>query len=201
MDETARPTMRCLGSAAPAARADVERQGRLTDLLAAALYEGGTFSAIVAVLHAFRVPPTTWLRACGTQAHGTALARVLDEYLAAADRHCGLRSTEDGEEEDAGTHEVLGTYRARMLGEALDDAADLAVRAALAALREVGASAATGGTSLVARLLRECAAFHRSALMHPSLPELSREATAPSAFDIELLLADAQTPHVAMPSS
>ncbi|MER7047946.1 B12-binding domain-containing radical SAM protein [Streptomyces jumonjinensis] len=175
------------------------RDCRVMDLLVASLYNGGVFAAVLAVLRAHEVSPMTWLEECLSQPHGDNLARVLGEFLKETDEQlwddrqdlmryatANVDRYIDGE---LGNN-LLYTYRMRMISEALEDLAKVAVRAALTVLRRAGAR--TGGSSLVARLVREGAAYHRLKLsqVFTSEPPAALEQIAD--FDIDLLLEDAQ---------
>lgn len=61
------------------------RECRVMDLLVSALYNGGAFGTIVAMLRAHHVSPMTWLQRCLTLEHGPDLARVLDGFLEETD--------------------------------------------------------------------------------------------------------------------
>ncbi|MFI8437132.1 B12-binding domain-containing radical SAM protein [Streptomyces sp. NPDC079020] len=175
------------------------RECRVMDLLVASLYNGGVFGTILAVLRAHRISPMTWLAECRSQWHGEDLTRVITEFLAEtneqlwADRQDLMRFATanvdryiDGE---LGNN-LLYTYRMRMISEALEDLADVAVRAALAVLRRTGA--ATGSSALVARIVREGAAYHRLKLSQVFTTEPPGVLEQVANFDIDHLLEDAR---------
>ncbi|MET8831304.1 cobalamin-dependent protein [Streptomyces sp. NPDC004610] len=176
------------------------RECRLMDLLVASLYNSGAFGTILAVLRAHEISPMTWLEECRSQQHGENLTRVLNGFLAATDEQlwddrqdlmryatANVDRYIDGE---LGNN-LLYTYRMRMISEALEDLTDVAVRAALAVLRRAGAR--TRSTSLVARLIREGATYHRLKLSQVFTPEPPAALKQIADFDIELLLEDART--------
>ncbi|MFE7129340.1 B12-binding domain-containing radical SAM protein [Streptomyces sp. NPDC057638] len=176
------------------------RECRVMDLLVASLYNGGVFGALLAVLRAHNVSPMTWLEECLGQPHGESLARVLNEFLQETDtqlwddRQDLMRFATAHVDRYIGGelgNNLLYTYRMRMISEALENLAAVAVRAALAVLRRAGA--ATGTSSLVARLVREGAAYHRLKLSQVFTTEPPAVLRQTAYFDIDLLLEDART--------
>jgi hypothetical protein len=178
---------------------DEYRECRVMDLLVASLYNGGVFGAILAVLRAHGVSPMTWLEECLVQEHGPKLTHVLAAFLKEtdeqlfSDRQDLIRFAKANVDRyisgELGNN-LLYTYRMRMISEALEDLADVAVRAALTVLRRTGA--ATGASSYVARIVREGAAFHRLKLSQVFVTDPPSELEQVAAFDIERLLADAR---------
>ncbi|MGX1976338.1 B12-binding domain-containing radical SAM protein [Streptomyces kronopolitis] len=175
------------------------RECRVMDLLLASLYNGGVFGTILAILRAHKISPMTWLEECRGQQHGKDLNRVLSEFLAETDeqlwdgRQDLMRfATANVDRYVSGElgNNLLYTYRMRMISEALEDLTDVAVRAALTALRRIGA--ATGGPSLVARMVREGAAYHRLKLSQVFTAEPPAILEQVADFDIDRLLQDAR---------
>lgn len=175
------------------------RECRVMDLLVASLYNGGVFGTILAILRAHQVSPMTWLEECRSQPHGKNLTRVLSEFLAETDEQLWTERQDlmrfatanvdryiDGE---LGNN-LLYTYRMRMISEALEDLAAVAVQAALAVLRRAGA--VTGSSSLVARVVREGAAYHRLKLSQVFITEPPGVLEQVANFNIDQLLEEAQ---------
>ncbi|NNN34638.1 radical SAM protein [Streptomyces sp. S3(2020)] len=173
------------------------RECRVMDLLVSALYNGGVFGTIVAMLRAHHVSPMTWLQRCLKLEHGPDLARVLEGFLEETDsqlfdsrEELMSYATANVDRYISGElgNNLLYTYRIRMISEALDDLADLGVRAALDVLRAAGAT--TGASSLVARVVREGATFHRLKLSEVFVSDPPEKLTQVAVFDIERLLRD-----------
>ncbi|PAZ12272.1 hypothetical protein CLM62_30985 [Streptomyces sp. SA15] len=173
------------------------RECRIVDLFVASLYNGGVFGTIVAMLRAHGVSPMTWVKRCLRLEHGENLARVLAGFLEDTDSQLfDVReelmsyATANVDRYISGElgNNLLYTYRMRMISEALDDLADLAVRAALHVLSMVGVG--TGANSLAARVVREGAAYHRLKLSEVFRPDPPETLTQLAAFDIERLLHD-----------
>ncbi|KOV56851.1 B12-binding domain-containing radical SAM protein [Streptomyces sp. MMG1121] len=175
------------------------RECRVMNLLLASLYNGGTFAVLLAVLRAHWISPMRWLELARTLAHGPALATVLKEFAAETDGQLWddradllTYATEHTDEYVAGRlgNNLLYTYRTRIISEALEDTADLAARACLTALREIGVGA--GGGSLIEALVRESAEYHRlvlSDIFRTDPPEVLRQTAR---FDLDELLATAR---------
>ncbi|MCG7202349.1 B12-binding domain-containing radical SAM protein [Streptomyces arenae] len=178
---------------------DEYRECRVMDLLVSSLYNGGVFGTIVAVLRAHRIEPMTWLEECLSQWHGPQMETVLDDFLWETDEQLwdnredlmryAAANVDRYISGDLGNN-LLYTYRMRMISEALEDLADVAERAALAVLRRAGV--AKGGASLVARVVREGAAYHRLKLSQVFMADPPAELSQVAAFDIDLLLDDAR---------
>ncbi|WP_432159613.1 B12-binding domain-containing radical SAM protein [Streptomyces sp. NRRL F-5630] len=175
------------------------RECRVMDLFVPSLYNGGVFGTVLAIIRAHKVSPMAWLEECLSQEHGEDLTRVISEFLAETDeqlwdeRQDLMRyATANVDRYIAGElgNNLLYTYRMRMISEALEDLADVAVRAALAVLRRAGA--ATGSSSLVARLVREGAAYHRLKLSQVFAVEPPGVLEQVANFNIDLLLEDAR---------
>jgi radical SAM superfamily enzyme YgiQ (UPF0313 family) len=138
---------------------------RLVDLLVGCLYNGGVFGVLVKLLRAYGVRPFRWLELARQLPHGPALAAVLAAYLADTDRQLwadpdallayATRNVDRYLAGDLGSN-LLYTHRTRALTEALADLADLARRACLAALAEVGVAG-----NLVRGFVAEAADYHR----------------------------------------
>jgi tRNA A37 methylthiotransferase MiaB len=175
------------------------RECRVMNLLLASLYNGGVFGVLLALLRAHGVSPMRWLELARAIPHGKALERVLQEFQEETDdqlwdqRQDLLKHASAHIDQYVDGHlgnNLLYTYRTRIVSEALEDAADLAARACLAALREVGVG--VGGGSLVESLVREGADYHRlilSDLFRTDPPEVLRQTAC---FDMESLLAAAK---------
>ncbi|MEV0445339.1 cobalamin-dependent protein [Streptomyces spectabilis] len=175
------------------------RACRLMDLLVAALYNTGTFATVLALVRAHGISPMRWLQACRDLDHGSALARVLAEFLRETDEQLFdtredllAHATAEVEQYIAGQrgNNLLYTYRMRMISEALDDLADLAQRAGLAVLREAGAPAGAG--SLIEQVLAEGVAYHRLRLADVFTPAPPPEVSHTAVFDIDRLLTRAR---------
>ncbi|KQX51508.1 hypothetical protein ASE09_33460 [Streptomyces sp. Root66D1] len=175
------------------------RECRVMNLLLAALYNDGLFTALPAVLRAHQISPMTWLERARTLSHGPALAAVLKEFAVETDEQLWDERTDllayateniDRYVEGHLGNNLLYTYRSRVLSEALDDTADPAARACLAVLRETGVG--VGGGSLVEALVREAAEYHRLTLadvFRTDPPEVLRQSAR---FDLDALLAAAR---------
>ncbi|MGP3922491.1 radical SAM protein [Streptomyces sp. 8N616] len=171
------------------------RECRVMNLLLASLYNGGVFAVLLAILRGHCVSPMRWLELARTMHHGPALAAVLKEFAAETDEQLWNDRAElltyateniDRYVEGHLGNNLLYTYRTRIISEALDDTADLAARACLAALRDIGVG--VGGGGLIEALVREGAEYHRlilSDIFRPDPPEVLRQTAH---FDLDALL-------------
>jgi radical SAM superfamily enzyme YgiQ (UPF0313 family) len=171
------------------------RECRLMDLLLASLYNGGVFAVLLAVLRAHQISPMTWLERVRTLPHGSALTAVLKEFGAETDNQLWEErgrllsyATENIDQYVDGHlgNNLLYTYRTRILSEALEDTTDLAARACLAVLRDIGVEVGRG--TLTEALVREGADYHRltlSELFRTDPPEVLHQTAR---FDLEALL-------------
>lgn len=175
------------------------RECRVMNLLLASLYNDGLFTVLLAILRAHQLSPMSWLERARTMAHGPALAAVLDDFLTETDEQLWDDRAEllsyasanvDRYVEGHLGNNLLYTYRTRILSEALEDTADLAARACLAVLREIGV--AVGGGSLMEALVREATECHRLTLadiFRTDPPEVLRQTAR---FDLDALVAAAR---------
>lgn len=175
------------------------RECRVMNLLLASLYNGGVFAVLLAILRAHQISPMSWLERARTLAHGPALATVLKDFEAETDEQlwddrAGLLTyaTENIDRYIEGHlgNNLLYTYRTRIISEALEDTADLAARACLALLRDIGVG--VGGGTLIEALVREAADYHSlmlSELFRTDPPEALHQTAR---FDLEALLTAAQ---------
>jgi hypothetical protein len=154
---------------------------------------------LLALLRAHGVSPMRWLELARTMDHGPALATVLKEFAAETDEQLWddrsellAYATEHIDQYVQGHlgNNLLYTYRTRIISEALEDTADLAARACLAALRETGVG--VGGGSLIEELVGEGAEHHRfmlSEIFRTDPPEVLRQTAR---FDLDGFLAAAR---------
>ncbi|MFJ3365773.1 B12-binding domain-containing radical SAM protein [Streptomyces anthocyanicus] len=168
---------------------------RVMNLLLASLYNQGTFGAMVALLRAHKVGPMRWLELARSLDHGPALARVLSEFQGETDgqlwesRDKLMRFATDNVDRYVGGelgNNLLYTYRMRLISEAMDDLADVAMRACVAALREVGV--AVGRGSLAENLVREAAWFHKLRLSEVFVADPPAELAQEARFDVEAFI-------------
>ncbi|MEU0822739.1 B12-binding domain-containing radical SAM protein [Streptomyces mirabilis] len=175
------------------------RECRVMDLLLASLYNGDVFAALLAILRAHQISPMSWLERARSLAHGPALTAVLKEFEAETDEQLwDVReellsyATENIDQYVDGHlgNNLLYTYRTRIISEALEDTADLAARACLAVLRDVGVG--LGGGTLTEALVREAADYHRltlSEIFRTDPPDVLRQRAR---FDLDTLVAAAR---------
>lgn len=175
------------------------RECRVMDLLLASLYNGGVFAVLLAVLRAHQISPMTWLERVRTLPHGSALTAVLKEFGVETDNQLWEErgrllsyATENIDQYVDGHlgNNLLYTYRTRILSEALEDTADVAARACLAVLRDIGVG--VGGKTQIEALVREGADYHRltlSEIFRTDPPEALRQTAR---FDLDALLAAAR---------
>jgi hypothetical protein len=175
------------------------RECRVMDLLLAALYNGGVFAVLLAVLRAHQISPMTWLERMRTLPYGPALTAVLKEFEGETDDQLW---DERGELMSYATENIdqyvdghlgnnlLYTYRTRILSEALEDTADLAARACLAMLRDIGVG--VGGGTLIEALVREGADYHRLTLSELFRTDPPGVLSQMARFDLEALLTAAR---------
>jgi hypothetical protein len=174
------------------------RECRVMNLFLASLYNGGVFAVLLALLRAHGVSPMRWLELARSMDHGPTLTAVLKEFEAETDeqlwddRTALLTHTTEHIDQYIEGHlgnNLLYTYRTRIISEALQDTADLAARACLAALRE--ARVGVGGGSLIEALVHEGAEYHRlmlSEIFRVEPPEVLRQTAG---FNLALFLAAA----------
>ncbi|MGP3948546.1 hypothetical protein [Streptomyces sp. 7N604] len=175
------------------------RESRVMNLLLASLYNGGVFAVLLAILRGHCISPMRWLELARTMPHGPALAAVLKEFAAETDEQLWddraellAYATENIDRYVEGHlgNNLLYTYRTRIISEALDDTADLATRACLAALRDIGVG--VGGGGLIEALVREGAEYHRLILSDIFRPDPSEVLRQTARFDLDALLAAAR---------
>ena len=169
------------------------RDCRRLDLLVAACYNDGPFLALVKLLRGHGVPVFRWLELIDRVPAGPAVQRVVAGFLAETDGqlwgsrealvafaraniHRYLRG-------ELGSN-LLYTYRARLLGEALGELAALAGRACLAALAERGVT-----DPLTRAFVEEAAEYHRLRLAGVLTPDPAPVLYQRARFDVDAFLA------------